>query len=478
MRHRPLAILFASVVATVACKGPPAPLFASGDRLRAHVVDGGEGAVLFEGWFDSELGADCEFRVATDGALRCLPLAGEARYGLTASDVVFRDAACTQPVRVFRSEAPPPASFTGEPGASTSCETDDRPVPVFTRGDEVVDAQSLYYLWDGECVLSSSPIDTLRVFEFGPEVDAATFVAATVVDEPVTSHLAAAVRRAEDGSFETVGAVDRVRDAACWPLWGELPLPCIPTSMAWGDWYRGDATCEGDALAYTSAMAPGGSMDCPIGVIVDYDDDACSINNVNFYEVGAPAVAVAVSDDSTGACVAITGDDSSHRYVVVGEPIPASAFPTLSEVRVGRGRLRVPASGDNGQAILQPDRTFFDEERDEACHVTRLCDGTTRCIPPVQASERFADAACTTPIVAFQTSSCPVNLPLVHLPSPDCDGVDELREIGEAVEPAGLWTRDATGCTGYGDPDPAATYYGVGAVVDVADFAEVIVTIE
>jgi hypothetical protein len=67
----------------------------SGSRLRARFYDGGEGAILFGGWFDSELGVDCTFVRTRDGATRCLP---------SGQPAVWMDATCTMPV--WRAEVP------------------------------------------------------------------------------------------------------------------------------------------------------------------------------------------------------------------------------------------------------------------------------------------------------------------------------------------------------------------------------------
>jgi hypothetical protein len=51
--------------------------------------DGGDGARLFRGWFDSELGFPCTFSRTRNGQMRCLP-AGQV--------AVFSDATCAMPV--------------------------------------------------------------------------------------------------------------------------------------------------------------------------------------------------------------------------------------------------------------------------------------------------------------------------------------------------------------------------------------------
>jgi len=66
---------------------PDAP-YGSGDRLRATVLDGGDGAAAFQWFFDTELDASCNVQTGEDGVLRCLPFGGGGG--------VFADSACTQ----------------------------------------------------------------------------------------------------------------------------------------------------------------------------------------------------------------------------------------------------------------------------------------------------------------------------------------------------------------------------------------------
>jgi len=66
---------------------PDAP-YGSGDRLRATVLDGGDGAAAFQWFFDTELDASCNVQTGEDGVLRCLPFGGGGG--------VFADSTCTQ----------------------------------------------------------------------------------------------------------------------------------------------------------------------------------------------------------------------------------------------------------------------------------------------------------------------------------------------------------------------------------------------
>ena len=73
-------------------QGPPGPAGestgnASGSRLKARYASTPDGARIFLGWRDSELGFDCEFQTAEDGKQRSLPREGH---------VWFSDDECTE----------------------------------------------------------------------------------------------------------------------------------------------------------------------------------------------------------------------------------------------------------------------------------------------------------------------------------------------------------------------------------------------
>jgi hypothetical protein len=71
-----------------AVPGPIPPGAVSGSRLHAIFHDGGGGALIFRGWFDSELGVECVFTRTRSGQMRCLP----------ATHTVLRDSTCMMPV--------------------------------------------------------------------------------------------------------------------------------------------------------------------------------------------------------------------------------------------------------------------------------------------------------------------------------------------------------------------------------------------
>jgi hypothetical protein len=140
---------------------------ASGTRLKA-LVRVAEGARAPSGFMDSELGNECSVALASDGALRCLPLSA-------AFPPAYSDAACTRPA-----------------AAVSTCDSDDYvrvevPLPsdapcagprfgVHALGDP---AGELYTKnFDGTCAPATiDPGSTAR--ELGPEIPPERFVAFT-----------------------------------------------------------------------------------------------------------------------------------------------------------------------------------------------------------------------------------------------------------------------------------------------------------
>jgi hypothetical protein len=117
---RPLGALALLVVAatTFASEGTasPGPVLVgvtSGSRLRARLYDGGDGALFFLGWFDTELGFPCIFTRSRGGPMRCMP---------TGQPAVYLDSTCTTPVWGGACPATPPPPYVTAlvPGAGVA----------------------------------------------------------------------------------------------------------------------------------------------------------------------------------------------------------------------------------------------------------------------------------------------------------------------------------------------------------------------
>jgi hypothetical protein len=112
-------------------------LGASGQRLRVRdVLSEGQSAWRTFLPFDSETGESCEFNVAADGVLRCLPASLES-----ASSSYFADSACTRPVVwVDRCRFGTQSNYAlgGEPAPSecvAGAEVDELRIAVYALGE-------------------------------------------------------------------------------------------------------------------------------------------------------------------------------------------------------------------------------------------------------------------------------------------------------------------------------------------------------
>ena len=447
--------------------------FQSGQRLRARVLDGGQGAVSLQGWFDAELGTACEFHVATDGRLRCLPTSAEGRIGWTETDVLYDDAACSHPLTAVALDAPAPAMVLGEPGAGTSCDSDDRPFPVHQRGAPRTDVAVMYYRYDGACEASSSDPATAQLFGLGEAVDPTAFVRADISVEVVDARISASVRRADDRSYEIVGLVDRARDAECVTLWTALPSSCYPARMAWDVGYHADAACT-EPVAYTSPFVPnGGEDECPPLVVMAYGED-CGAPVTRAIGERTDAVATEWGD---GECLPLDQPDDPHAYYEVGAPIPLDEWPQIEPIEGGTGPLRVREGGVNGQALQQDWPAFADTTWGEPCSPALFCDGTTRCLPSYAWADTFADAACTERIIRVGAScGVPSDDQLALKPSTAVDGCiaeGDVVRVGDPVTPAEVWYGDGVNCVPYGEFDPTL-WRAAGDAVATTAFAELI----
>lgn len=149
--------------------------YEDGTRLRAVTIDGADGSKQPVGWYDTERGEACGFRVAADGQLRCLPLGG--------AGIFYSDAACTSVITATGAGCTAPA-YVAEPVGVASCYLGPHVVDP-ASGVEVrqVGAQTnpaAYYVKSGEaCVSAGVPPAAYDLFAVGAPLDPSLFVAAT-----------------------------------------------------------------------------------------------------------------------------------------------------------------------------------------------------------------------------------------------------------------------------------------------------------
>lgn len=92
-------------------------LFASGSRLKSHVIVGSDGSQQWLGWHDTQAQEDCSFVSDGAGTLRCLPAVSQV--------VFFSDSKCTTPlVAIAGCTVPQHATLCGQTcGGVSGCHT-------------------------------------------------------------------------------------------------------------------------------------------------------------------------------------------------------------------------------------------------------------------------------------------------------------------------------------------------------------------
>lgn len=433
--------------------GPP---FASGSRLAARVYDGGDGARMFIGWRDTMLDIDCAWRVAADGRWRCLPALPEPRAYLTDMDIVHADPTCSSPHLVLPSAmAPVPRWALLPPDAPAFCGEDLRPVRVVGVAGAVALGPDLFARVGPECI-STTVTPPYVIHAVGREEPPGTFVGADLVVEPRDARLAARVLVADDGARFAIGAYDREADRPCTSL-SFATDRCVPLTLAWDAGRFGDASCS-IPVAYSSDGAPAsGGEDCaPLAAITGW---RCGGGGASVRSIEAEASGE-YERDAAGACS--DARLAHHRTWTFGGELD---LPTLGVALAGTGRLRASVLATaTGAPIAAAGGIWFPYFEDTAlgvrCSVATACDGRTVCMPdasgpPDPSTLRFADAACTVPLVSVWRgpSECPPGpLPRYARFSPDgaatCVDPREIHEIGSRHDGTTYVIRDSSCVTG------------------------------
>jgi hypothetical protein len=421
------------------------PPFTSGERLRARVFDGGDGAVAVYEWHDAELDTACGFRVASDGAYRCLPWTRDARASYTRTDVVYLDAGCSEAVVLFKADAALPEYTLGDPEVVPCTQGADR-YPAHRVGEVVPElTRETYYRdgslcrWLGPVSLSASSLTAARLGEVvPPEV----FVAAERVPTKSSERLSPIDLQGADGSRERVGVWDSEEPGECVPLWGD-GAPCVPPRVAWYvDDFFTDGSCT-EPQAYVSGASPlngGAGIDpsCPppeVAVRSARSGGVCSDFAYTFHRVGSAAT----SSYRLEAGVCSSADDPMRLEFEVGEQLPQGSFATIRNTTVGGGRLKLEVVATSGGARLdvggtRPDSGAFDSKTRSSARLARrssLAAGSCFAI-------RSRDSVATSPTARVPIPSCCFLLPR-SVPS-QARGSSAITAMGEAVGTARCWS--------------------------------------
>lgn len=418
----------------------PAPPWTSGARLRAEVVDGGDGAVLFRGWHDRDLDTACAFATAADGALRCLPT--ETAF------LIYADAACSQRAAVYFRSADCAPAFAAEP-AGLGCP--DEPRALYPVGDALGEGP-VYVERDGACERFT---DAPR-FAVGPAVDPTRFVAATVRTDDHGDGLAARVAFADDGARQILSLADRDGVPCSRLELADGASACVGAAAYVASFIHADDACTSPPVAIT-ARCPG----VPDVVIDDGD----------VYLAGSP-LAEPLYDTSTSSCVL------TDRYVGwrPGRLATAADFPAAPTTTTGAGALQLRWASDAAGTPLVAE-ALVDAARATGCTAMRTeGDGDAgRCLPATALWSSgvvdFADAACTVPVWSLFADRGP-RARVVITGAPSC-GEPSVAHVYDVAPYAGpRYRRSDAGCAV--STEPIGDYvYAATAELPLTDFPAV-----
>lgn len=147
---------------------------AGGTRLSVNGFSVG-GKMIEQGRIhDNEIGMDCNFLLAADGSVRCLPVPAF-------SNLVYTDATCTQKalVAVPTIESCSPPTYARIDGFEMDC--GDEKLHVYKVGPKVA-TPSKVYVGDTDCKETTLDPDVKFIYPFLDEAAASAFVEAKVVD--------------------------------------------------------------------------------------------------------------------------------------------------------------------------------------------------------------------------------------------------------------------------------------------------------
>jgi hypothetical protein len=139
----------------------------SGSRIKMNMLTTPDGARSFTGWRDTQLDLDCNFQLAGDGVMRCLPTTELFDNGVG----YFGDAACSIPVAIRSScFGPEPKHILRYPSPTCPITTGYR---VHAAGAKYT---TTYARSGANCVATGL---SFTAYAIGAEVAPSTFQSAT-----------------------------------------------------------------------------------------------------------------------------------------------------------------------------------------------------------------------------------------------------------------------------------------------------------
>ena len=142
----------------------------------------------------------------------------------------------------------------------------------------------------------------------------------------------------------------------------------------------------------------------------------------------------------------------------------------------GRDGTRLKLTGHDGEdgSRFIESYTIFDTKLSIQCTFRLAADGKLRCLPYIfSVADRFADAACSTPIVREVKKDCPTSPPKYAYKDKEKSCTDAREYVVPVTGPYSGPTYEKTvafGCSLEKRDDVLFSYYSVGADVSPTDF--------
>jgi hypothetical protein len=426
---------------------PIEPPYASGSRMRARLIDGGGGAVLPSGWYDTELGIDCEVFNVADAGGRCVP---GPIYGVTA----YSDPACTQPAYVGFCELP---EFAVMGRADADACAEDWAARVYRVGAAI---EGEIYVQDVDGCVAQQAYDTYALEPVDPAMFAAYEREVVARDD----ELATTVWRGDDGSYAWSGAHDLGREVDCEVL-ASAPDRCVPLERgAVLDDHHRDAACTTGGVA--SSFYPPACGPSPV-----VEDQGGAL-----YEVGSALDPDAVFHEDEGCAPGAGAWLLDWGLFEVGALALQGAFPELGRTQVGNDRLQLTLLSTSAGDAFARHGGFTDTSLELECYPVATSAGL-RCLPAAAADVRFwVDDTCTGMQLhhSYVDATTP---PVIPTYADDICG-EPVGAVRLGAEHLGaVFFDDGVGCTPY-EVYETDRFLRVDAQLALTDFAALELTID
>jgi hypothetical protein len=348
----------------------------SGSRLRQsirrHEDDSSERVKMF----DTELGIGCEFGVAGDGAVRCLPIPdGDRMPTFTA---VYTDSSCNTMVAQVDLERVGESPIYGAYAPvrpAPGCQARQRYVEL---GAELplAGGTTIYVVQEGfGCTSGIVRRDFYRYFDVGAELANNRFAAGT---ESWTEEGQLGVRVVDGADGSRTCQAEVFRDTA------RADHPCSPQEDS-----AGQLRCLPQAPPLAGEVST--ADDCTDSVVVSQVPNDCDVGidyvrrpaatgclaRTNVYERGAARTEPLFFPFSSQICFPLP---TGYSYHELGELLPPDAFAPLTQTFEPAG-TRLERAVVDGDGVRMPRPLWRDTELDVLCEFERADDGLIRCLP-------------------------------------------------------------------------------------------------